>query len=60
MRSSPRSRAAMAGEPIAVAWGERTRPFFGVVAGAAARCIPQNGHSEIVGATYMCPEERPA
>lgn len=45
--------------PVAVAWGERTRPFFGVVSRAAARCIPGPHHGAIAGATHMWPEERP-
>jgi len=44
--------------PAAVAWGERTRPFFGVVSRAAARCIP-GAHAAVAGATHMWPEERP-
>jgi pimeloyl-ACP methyl ester carboxylesterase len=45
--------------PASVAWGERTRPFFGVVSRAAARCIPGRAHAAIPGATHMWPEERP-
>ncbi len=43
--------------PVTVAWGERTRLFFGVVSRAAANCIG-GGHA-IAGATHMWPEERP-
>jgi pimeloyl-ACP methyl ester carboxylesterase len=46
--------------PVAVAWGERTRPFFGVVARAAARSIAGRAHWDVGGATHMWPEERPA
>jgi pimeloyl-ACP methyl ester carboxylesterase len=45
--------------PVAVVWGERTRPFFGVVSRAAARCVPGRAHAEVAGATHMWPEERP-
>jgi pimeloyl-ACP methyl ester carboxylesterase len=45
--------------PAAVAWGERTRPFFGVVSRAAARCIPGLAHTAVAAATHMWPEERP-
>jgi pimeloyl-ACP methyl ester carboxylesterase len=45
--------------PVAVAWGERTRPFFGVVSRAAARCIPGGVHTAVAGGTHMWPEERP-
>jgi pimeloyl-ACP methyl ester carboxylesterase len=43
--------------PVTVAWGELTRPFFGVVSRAAANCI--GGGQRIAGATHMWPEERP-
>jgi pimeloyl-ACP methyl ester carboxylesterase len=46
--------------PVAVAWGERTRPFFGVASRAAARCIPGRAHTAVPGATHMWPEERPS
>jgi pimeloyl-ACP methyl ester carboxylesterase len=45
--------------PVAIAWGERTRPFFGVVSRAAARCVPGRAHTIVAGATHMWPEERP-
>jgi pimeloyl-ACP methyl ester carboxylesterase len=45
--------------PVAVAWGERTRPFFGVVSRAAARCVPGRRHAAVPGAAHMWPEERP-
>jgi pimeloyl-ACP methyl ester carboxylesterase len=45
--------------PVAVAWGERTRPFFGVVSRAAARCVPGRAPAAVAGATHMWPEERP-
>jgi pimeloyl-ACP methyl ester carboxylesterase len=45
--------------PVAVAWGEHTRPFFGVVSRAAARCIPGSAHGAVAAATHMWPEERP-
>jgi pimeloyl-ACP methyl ester carboxylesterase len=45
--------------PVAIAWGERTRPFFGVVSRAAARCVPGRAHRTVAGATHMWPEERP-
>jgi pimeloyl-ACP methyl ester carboxylesterase len=45
--------------PVAVSWGERTRPFFSVVARAAARSIPGRAHAAVAGATHMWPEERP-
>jgi pimeloyl-ACP methyl ester carboxylesterase len=45
--------------PAAVAWGELTRPFFGVVSRAAARCIPGRAHAAVAGATHMWPEEQP-
>ena len=45
--------------PVAVAWGERTRPFFGVVSRAAARCISGQTHTAVPGAAHMWPEERP-
>lgn len=44
--------------PVTVAWGERTRPFFGVVSRAAARCIP-GSHTAVPGVTHMWPEEQP-
>ncbi len=46
--------------PVAMTWGERTRPFFGVVARAAARCIGGAFHAAIPGAGHMWPEEEPA
>lgn len=46
-------------EPVAIAWGERTRPLFGVVARAAAACIPGGAHTAVEGATHMWPEEDP-
>jgi pimeloyl-ACP methyl ester carboxylesterase len=46
--------------PVAVVWGERTRPFFGVVSRAAARCVRGRAHAAVKGATHMWPEERPA
>jgi pimeloyl-ACP methyl ester carboxylesterase len=45
--------------PVAVACGERTRPFFAVVSRAAARCIPGPHHTIIDGSTHMWPEEQP-
>jgi pimeloyl-ACP methyl ester carboxylesterase len=45
--------------PVAVAWGERTRPFFGVCSRAAARCVRGCAHTVVAGATHMWPEERP-
>jgi len=45
--------------PVAVAWGERTRPVFGVVSRAAARCIAGGAHTAVAGATHMWPEEQP-
>jgi len=45
--------------PVAVTWGERTRPFFGVVSRAAARCIPGRTHTAVPGVTHMWPEESP-
>ena len=44
--------------PASVAWGDRTRPFFGVVSRAAARCLG-GGQTEVAGATHMWPEEQP-
>ena len=44
--------------PVGVAWGARTRPYFGVVSRAAARCA-LGDKFEIDGATHMWPEERP-
>jgi pimeloyl-ACP methyl ester carboxylesterase len=46
--------------PVAIRWGERTRPFFGVVSRAAARCIGGPHHGAIAGAAHMWPEEDPA
>jgi pimeloyl-ACP methyl ester carboxylesterase len=43
--------------PAMVAWGERTRPFFGIVSRAAARCL--RGAFEVPSATHMWPEEQP-
>lgn len=45
--------------PSVVAWGERTRPLFGIVSRAAARCLPGGAHVIVPGATHMWPEERP-
>jgi pimeloyl-ACP methyl ester carboxylesterase len=45
--------------PVAVVWGEETRPFFGVVSRAAARCIPGSAHTTVASATHMWPEEQP-
>jgi pimeloyl-ACP methyl ester carboxylesterase len=45
--------------PIAVAWGEHTRPLFGIVARAAARCLGGERHAQVPGANHMWPEERP-
>jgi pimeloyl-ACP methyl ester carboxylesterase len=45
--------------PVAVAWGERTRPFFRVVSRAAARCIPGSAHTTVANAKHMWPEEQP-
>jgi len=45
--------------PAMVAWGERTRPLFAIVARAAARCLPGDAHTVVSNATHMWPEERP-
>jgi pimeloyl-ACP methyl ester carboxylesterase len=45
--------------PVAVAWGERTRPLFAVVSRAAARCIDGRAPTTVLGATHLWPEERP-
>jgi pimeloyl-ACP methyl ester carboxylesterase len=45
--------------PVAITWGEHTRPFFGVVARAAARCVQGSAHQAVADATHMWPEERP-
>lgn len=45
--------------PVTIAYGELSRPTFGVVSRAAARCIPGQ-HLEVRGATHMWPEEDPA
>ncbi|WP_437786769.1 alpha/beta fold hydrolase [Sorangium sp. So ce1097] len=42
--------------PVTIAYGELSRPTFGVVSRAAARCIPGQ-HLEVRGATHMWPEE---
>jgi pimeloyl-ACP methyl ester carboxylesterase len=47
------------GMPVAVAWGERTRPLFAVVSRAAARCIDGRAPTTVLGATHLWPEERP-
>lgn len=47
------------GMPVAVAWGERTRPLFAVVSRAAATCIPGRAHTTVPGAAHLWPEERP-
>jgi pimeloyl-ACP methyl ester carboxylesterase len=47
------------GMPVAVAWGERTRPLFAVVSRAAARCLDGRAPTTVPGATHLWPEERP-
>ncbi|WP_437693775.1 alpha/beta fold hydrolase [Sorangium sp. So ce176] len=42
--------------PVTIAHGELSRPTFGVVSRAAARCIPGQ-HLVVPGATHMWPEE---
>ncbi|WP_437291891.1 alpha/beta fold hydrolase [Sorangium sp. So ce406] len=44
--------------PVTIAHGELSRPTFGVVSRAAARCIPGQ-HLVVPGATHMWPEEDP-
>jgi pimeloyl-ACP methyl ester carboxylesterase len=46
--------------PVAIRWGELTRPFFGVVSRAAARCIGGRFHGAIANARHLWPEEDPA
>lgn len=53
------SQLATLKTPVQIAWGERTRPVFGVVSRAAARCIPGE-HRRVPGATHMWPDEDPA
>lgn len=43
--------------PVCIAQGERTRPVFGVVARAAARCIPGCRHLVVPGAGHLWPDE---
>lgn len=45
--------------PVTIAWGELSRPVFGVVSRAAARWIPGK-HTQIRGAIHMWPAEDPA
>lgn len=42
--------------PVTIAYGELSRPTFGVVSRAAARCTPGQ-HLVVRGATHMWPEE---
>ena len=46
--------------PVAIRWGELTRPFFGVVSRAAARCIGGRSHGAVANAGHLWPEEDPA
>jgi len=43
--------------PVCVAYGELTRPVFGVVSRAAARCIQGGRHRVIPSANHMWPDE---
>ena len=45
--------------PVAITWGELSRPVFGVVARAAARHAPGRWHHAIPGARHMWPDESP-
>lgn len=45
--------------PITVAWGERTRPLFGIPARAVARCIRNGRAVEVPGVGHLWPDEDP-
>lgn len=46
--------------PVAIARGEKVRPFFRIIADAAARCIPGGRHLVVPGQRHMWPGEDPA
>lgn len=45
--------------PVTVAWGERTRPLFGIPARAVARCIGNGRAVEVPGVGHLWPDEDP-
>lgn len=45
--------------PVAITWGECSRPVFGVVARAAACHAPGSWHHAVAGARHMWPDESP-
>ena len=45
---------------VAIARGERTRPFYRLIADTAAKCMPNSGHIVIPGATHLWPATNPS
>ncbi|RYF30982.1 MAG: hypothetical protein EOO23_03835 [Comamonadaceae bacterium] len=43
--------------PVVMVRGERTRPFFRIIADGAARCMPNGKHVVVVGQNHLWPSE---
>jgi hypothetical protein len=60
-RDAPITCAQLAGlkPPVAIARGEKVRPFFRIIADAAARCLPAAQRIVVQDASHLWPAEDP-
>ena len=54
------AQLAMLAMPVAVGYGERSRPLYAVPAAAAQRCLPAGHHFVVPGQGHLWPQEDPA